>query len=232
MLTLQNVGGSINMDWLDEVNSEYWRQELIRILTKQEPIDTERLFLVSFLYDRLQWSPMDIFTFIDLYNHWSDYQSAITKRQVFRICEKKKFSKYDLENGYENETQLKNVNCVDVTPTHSVGGFGEFHFFNEKEGGEEIADIDIEATFKKVNNGHKYFQFVEKVWHKGNDPIHFLSLESGEILKSDDGNIFYARPTKFLTLPTNKDLIHELGQALLDYPYKETAEVSEVKKKK
>lgn len=84
--------------------------------------------------------------------------------------------------------------------------------------------VEIVKEFAKINNGFKYVQLVEKNWIKTDSitgekkDIHYLSLETGAIMRSDDGTIFYGNPDKKITLPKNPELLHTLGKALLNYP--------------
>jgi len=221
----------MRLEYLDEINSNFYKNEILRIMKNSDPTDQERLFLVSFLHDQLEWTDIDIYTFVDLYNHWTNYNKDITKRQILRICDRKK--KGFLNYSYKNETHIITAPAGAVAPSQSDGVFTGFRFFNEnKKGGENtLVDVEITKQFAKINNGHKYIQFVEKIWNKGKDPIHFLSLESGDILTADNGQVFYARPNKFLTLPMNKDLLHTLGEAFINYPSESEGSTKKEKKK-
>jgi hypothetical protein len=94
----------MRLEYLDEINSNFYKNEILRIMKNSDPTDQERLFLVSFLHDQLEWTDIDIYTFVDLYNHWTNYNKDITKRQILRICDRKK--KGFLNYSYKNETHI------------------------------------------------------------------------------------------------------------------------------
>jgi len=71
------------------IKSNKWRNELNRIIEDPNARDPERLFLVCFMKDKLNWDEFGVVQYLQEFAQWENLDFKITTRQVNIIFEKK-----------------------------------------------------------------------------------------------------------------------------------------------
>ena len=74
---------------LEEIKSDFYKKEIMRILKKIDANDKERYFLTSFLKDQIKLNKNQVCDIIAEHNSWEDYNPGRTFYLVSRIYEKK-----------------------------------------------------------------------------------------------------------------------------------------------
>ena len=66
----------------------------------------------------------------------------------------------------------------------------------------------------KANNNYKFWQIVQKEFEDNDKTQTYFSLESGKIMKSEDGNIFFEFPKNRVSLPRDENILSQLCETL------------------
>lgn len=117
----------MQFEYLDEIKSNFYKNEINRILKKPNASDKERYFLTSFLKDQIKLNKKQICDIIANHNCWSDYNPSRTFYLVSRIFEKKIEKKQNIQthlkpnekiiffatkNDYEDYLATQLENCL------------------------------------------------------------------------------------------------------------------------
>lgn len=224
------------------IRSPRWRSELNRIINHPCPSDEERLFLVCFLYQQLNWVESSIIRFIHHYNKWNEnnshgrgrYNSEITTRQVNIICERIRSGELgvgfnctsSLGETHERETQTwGSLRKFETSAAHSKSKnenspHGEFFGVspNVQINEKEVIDIEEKQVFAKVNDGNRWYKVSEKTGQYGN----FYSIDSGQLMEvtMENGStqLGYGKPDRFFSLPKEPDILQQLIEGLMKVP--------------
>ena len=226
------------------IRSPKWRMELNRIINNSCPTNSERLFLVCFLHDQLNWDSIAINNFIQHYNKWNTnnkhgrgkFNRDITTRQVNMICQRIDsgelgigFSNKAYTSSYCGETQEEKTqqgikNKFETCPMGSEVNNANNIFAplcfnnvsNNELGTTEKEGIDIQEVkvFAKVNNGNRWYKIAEKTGQYGN----FISIDSGQLLEvtMDDNStqLGYGKADRFFSLPSETKVLQQLIEGL------------------
>ena len=208
----------------DTVKNLKWRSELNRIINDSEAQDQERLFLVSFLRDKLGWDESKVVKFILYYARWGDLDKTITTRQVNMIFEGKESGRLGSGSSFKasiethrRETQggkssIKfETSSDDDTLQRRILPSSEFRVSIKEE---EVIQIEEKRVITKVNDGNRWYKISEKQGQYGN----FFSIDTGKLIEvtMDDGKTAFGsgRADKFFSLPTEPKVINELINGL------------------
>ena len=195
-----------------------YRKELNRIILEPQADDVERLFLVSFLRDKCNWLEPEIANFIHNWTRWSDYDRAITCKQINSIFEGKEsdrlqdFSSHFLGSQVENkvETQVRksfakmkqspNGDYVNSNIAPSEFQVSGLQNLREVRGGEKLETVQ---SLTKTDNGNRWYELSQKKGKFGT----FFSLDSGKLVETMEGETARGKPDRYFTIPTEPKII-------------------------
>lgn len=204
---------------LNSIKNLDHRNEIVRILKNPDAQDQERLWLVSFLRDKVGLNELQICDLIKEENRWLDYKVETTAYNVNRIFERK--AEGFLPSG--SQAHSKETQCggkVKEGGSRNLCGFAAnmqrrvagFHNQRKQEndqpkGAKAMKEL---KTFAKVENGTRYYKLSQKEGDFGK----FYSLDSGEIVETLDNQRALARPDRFFSLPKDKEILKTLAEGL------------------
>ena len=201
-----------------------WRTELNRIINDSKAQDQERLFLVSFMRDKLGWDESKIVKFILYYARWEDLDKNITTRQVNIIFEGKESGRLSSGSGFKTS--------IETHTRETQGGKSYIKFETSPNGDdlqtrilpssefrvsikeEEVIPIEEKRVITKVNDGNRWYKISEKQGQYGN----FYSIDTGKLIEvtMDDGKTAFGsgKADKFFSLPTEPKVLNGLIDGL------------------
>ena len=195
-----------------------YRKELNRIILEPEADDVERLFLVSFLRDKADWLEPEIANFIHNWTRWSDYDRAVTSKQINSIFEGKEsdrlqdFGSQSLGSQVENKVETQERKSLAKMKQSPVGDYeksnvapSEFQVsglqnLRKVRGGEKLETV---KSLTKTDNGNRWYELSQKKGKFGT----FFSLDSGRLVETMEGETARGKPDRYFTVPTDTKII-------------------------
>jgi hypothetical protein len=187
------------------------REEIFRILDKEDANDSERLYLTCFLKEKVGWNETQVVDFIYCYNKWDNFDLATTRRQVRIIFDKVRLGQLGVRflesrrNSAGGESRLMAKPSPAAIPKKLQISPSEFR--NSKEKGVKMQEKRVIA---KANNGSRFYKLAVKEGQYGE----FYSLDSGQVLMTDKGDQAFGKTDRFFSLPKDKQLLLEIAEGL------------------
>jgi hypothetical protein len=216
---------------IDDIKNLKHKHELQRILNEPLARNNERLFLVCFLRDQLQWSEYDIILFLEFYNvAWSNYDKCKTTRHVNMIFEKKKSGRFkdfgpltsglimEETQGGQRHFKTETSTLLGAVRKYGDGKYGSvcssvFPRVSTKQE-TNMATIKETRVVATINSGSRWYKICEKEGKHGT----FSSLDSGPLLEvttqAGESAVGYGRPDRYFSLPKDKTVLRELINGL------------------
>lgn len=199
----------------NDIIREDYRKELNKILLDSEADDQERLFFVSFLRDKCGWNEPQIANFIHNWTKWSDYDRAITTRQVNIIFEKKldgRLKSFNSESSLaETQANARSGKVENIGFADKKKHFAsvEFQYPEQKQkGGDKIPETV--KCLSEIDNGNRWYTVSHKKGKFGT----FFSLDSGQLVETMNGEKAKGKADRFMSIPHDSTIIDAIIKGL------------------
>lgn len=169
-----------------------------------------------------KWDSEKILDFLGRFCRWSDFDFNISREHISYI-----FNRYGHSFPTKRLDANRGVFSGDFAPAISVNnpsvekGYDRKHTpdTGEHRRKKEMPKITDHTVYGKYHNGKRYWKIAKKEMIKGNDTIHFLSVESNKVALTESGEPAYLtdfETMKNITLPNDMECLQNIGQAILD----------------
>lgn len=209
----------------NDIGRNDWRILTNKIILSTDPAPKDRVGCVCALMNVAQWDPNKILDFLGRFCRWSDFDFEISRKHVEYI-----FNRYGHSVSTGGKVANRGVFSGDFAPAISVNNplveksYDGKHtpVTGEPKGGKRksMAKITDHKVYGKFHDKKRYWKIAEKQMIKGNDTIHFLSMESNKVALTESGEAAYIDDydtMKNITLPKNDlECLKSIGQTILD----------------